>query len=269
MAIGSDGEYYRINGFECPLDRLQILSYFIFVFLIVSYYILLVPLSDTADAFATVYAVILAGVVPLAVMCSRKDPVDDCVVNNRQGIPLAAIPGLDESTLLYCCYCKTHVQKRSKHCRACNKCVSDFDHHCKWLNNCVGGKNYRIFLILITTTSCLTAFHAATNAFVLYTAWSDDDFIPSRVGRLSSTVQNLSRQSILIYLTVSAAVGCLAFMLLFHLVSFHGYLLWSGLSTYDYILIQREAKSNAEAGRNAVAAAAAATAAVDSGDEEW
>jgi hypothetical protein len=143
MAIGADGEYHRINGFEKPFDRLQILSYVIFIFLIVSYYILLVPLSETAAAFATVYALLLASVVPLAYLSSRTDPVDDCVLNHRTGRSNSNIPGCDEANLLYCCYCKTHVQKRSKHCRACNKCVSDFDHHCKWLNNCIGGKNYR------------------------------------------------------------------------------------------------------------------------------
>jgi hypothetical protein len=143
MAVGTDGEYHRLNGFENPLDRLQVLSYIIFVFLILSYYILLVPLSETAEAFAAVYAVLLACVVPLAITSSRIDPVDSCVLNHRAGVANSTMPGYDESTLLYCCYCKTHVQKRSKHCRACNKCVSDFDHHCKWLNNCIGGKNYR------------------------------------------------------------------------------------------------------------------------------
>ena len=129
-----------MNGFEFPLDRLQLLSYVIFIFLICSYYILLVPLSSTAAAFSAVYTVLLAAMAPLVALASWVDPVDSCVLCQRAGSPLA---GYDEANLLYCCYCKSHVQKRSKHCRACNKCVSDFDHHCKWLNNCIGGKNYR------------------------------------------------------------------------------------------------------------------------------
>ena len=95
MAIGADGEYHRTNGFENPFDRLQILSYMIFVFLIVSYYILLVPLNDTAAAFAATYAVLLAFVVPLAFFSSRIDPVDNCVLNHRAGIANSELPGYD------------------------------------------------------------------------------------------------------------------------------------------------------------------------------
>jgi hypothetical protein len=143
MALSADGEYHRVNGFEYPCDRLQILSYLIFFFLIFSYYFLLVPLCDVAEAFAAVYAVLLVCVIPLAFLSSKTNPIDSLVIIQRAGASPRSLPGFDENCLLYCCYCKTHVQKRSKHCRACNKCVSDFDHHCKWLNNCIGGKNYR------------------------------------------------------------------------------------------------------------------------------
>lgn len=39
-----NGEFRRENGFEFPLDRLQVTSYILFGFMVFSYYSLLVPL---------------------------------------------------------------------------------------------------------------------------------------------------------------------------------------------------------------------------------
>lgn len=54
--------------------------------------------------------------------------------------------------MLYCDICRSYVNVSSRHCRACVRCVEDFDHHCMWINNCVGGKNYRLFIVMISAT---------------------------------------------------------------------------------------------------------------------
>lgn len=51
--------------------------------------------------------------------------------------------------MLYCDLCRSYVDLSSRHCRSCARCVQQFDHHCMWINNCVGGKNYRMFLVMI------------------------------------------------------------------------------------------------------------------------
>ncbi|CDK29645.1 unnamed protein product [Kuraishia capsulata CBS 1993] len=59
----------------------------------------------------------------------------------------------------YCRTCRLPKIARSKHCNSCGKCFLMFDHHCIWLNNCVGYKNYRYFLLFLS--SCIWVFSYA------------------------------------------------------------------------------------------------------------
>ncbi|KAI6241682.1 Palmitoyltransferase [Aphelenchoides fujianensis] len=49
----------------------------------------------------------------------------------------------------FCVTCLIKRPPRSKHCRICDRCVLRYDHHCPWLANCVGGKNHRLFMVLL------------------------------------------------------------------------------------------------------------------------
>ena len=233
----TNGEFRRHNGFETPLDRLQILSYVLFAFMISSFYALLVPLTvepSVRIALIVLYSALLLCLIYGAFTSSKIDPVDKTVNAQLQQTPREMGPG----ELLYCCFCKCKVHKRSKHCRVCNKCIGNFDHHCKWLNNCIGGENYRIFFFTISSASLLTGLQLAWNAVVLKRYLDDANL---RLG-----VPHLAQQgsdAILAWLCIALVVSTMVFTLLVHLVIFHIFLNHQGISTYDYILKQRAKKA--------------------------
>lgn len=141
------------------------------------------------------------------------------------------------------------MHKRSKHCRVCNKCIGNFDHHCKWLNNCIGSANYKIFFALICDASLLTGLHFGLNAYLVQRAWVEEEFF-DLVGR-GFAFEGSSRTSLLAFLVVSNVVAGAVFLLLVHLVLFHIYLGYEGISTYDYILRQRAQKQEKKEAKDA------------------
>ena len=114
MVKNSDGEYKRLNGFEAPFDRLQVLSWIICLYLVLSFFLLVVPLQDdTTKVWSSiVYALLLTVFCFLAVRTGGMDPVDKTTLMSLQQTPR----DMPSSELLYCCFCKCKVHKRSKHC---------------------------------------------------------------------------------------------------------------------------------------------------------
>ena len=141
------------------------------------------------------------------------------------------------------CFLTTHVlqvvvQPRSKHCRKCDKCVQEFDHHCIWLNNCIGKANYGSFMCLLAGTLALLLFQAAVNAVLLASSFKNPAAAKNRqhhqfAGGISLTGYRIA------WIAFLAAPLMLA-LLVGELLVFHLVLQWRGMSTYDYILAQRE-----------------------------
>ncbi|GAA5982530.1 hypothetical protein JCM10908_006686 [Rhodotorula pacifica] len=75
------------------------------------------------------------------------------------------LPGKGYVASKWCPTCRIYRPPRTSHCRLCNNCVERTDHHCAFLNNCIGRRNYRPFIVFLTS-AVLCAFYAI--AFTLY-----------------------------------------------------------------------------------------------------
>lgn len=100
--------------------------------------------------------------------------------------------------------------------------MEDFDHHCMWINNCVGGLNYNIFLGMIAT--------AFTN-LLLYV-----------IAMLILTLQAEPNSFLAGFVAawVSGSINAIFVLLLANLIVLHIYLIHKGISTYEFIMAQRE-----------------------------
>ena len=132
------------------------------------------------------------------------------------------------------------MKKRSKHCRECNKCVESFDHHCKWINNCIGSTNYCWFLWLLSSMCGMMVIQTAVGIYLFAhsfynPAGTEADLAaayPAAVPRSGYAA------ALAVFITIStAALWPLAELLLLHVVLIH-----KGMTTYDFIMANRDSQ---------------------------
>ena len=129
----------------------------------------IVLLMDEIDLWGLDAIVVLFDIVVFALgyITTKIDPSDRTVRVERYA-RLTYQPFNEEDYEFYCHICEAHVQEFTKHCGRCNRCCANFDHHCVWLNNCVGGRNYRVFFMLIVSVLLSTLLTLVEDYFSFY-----------------------------------------------------------------------------------------------------
>lgn len=254
---GSDpgAKWVRKNGFEYPWHPFQVITWFLYVFIIGHFFSFLVPLLLTLynlDSRENGLLVLFILLILLFSVCSiiaavsvwitsSIDPGDDglqTVETNvciRSFIPSTANLSPDS---ISCYMCDQNVHHTAKHCRYCNKCVLTFDHHCKWLNTCVGFKNYRYFLVIIFAVALMTTESLIISVVLLTSTYGDGkQSIEDRLDEGNQIFDvPISLQTAQGLLITSIIVLLPLVLMLYQLAGFHCMLIYKGITTYDFIV---------------------------------
>ncbi|XP_067651681.1 palmitoyltransferase ZDHHC11-like [Haliotis asinina] len=250
-------EYYqessRRNGLSLPPHPLQGVAWLVVVYFLIIYFTTLVPVLPTEWQPAGYIINGLACLVHVFThfVATLINPADEAVLRANFKDKMPKFDRKKRRHVIenqHCYLCRVNVGSKSKHCSACNKCVSDFDHHCKWLNNCVGGRNYRWFLATLVSggVGCLLILCVCLVQFIgFFTDEKDGRLLQPYRGNHSTAEfqilhQTVGKEGWLALVGITGVLALIAVALLAHLFSFHVYLMCKGLSTYDYIVMQRE-----------------------------
>ncbi|KAM9722715.1 palmitoyltransferase ZDHHC11 isoform 3-T3 [Menidia menidia] len=213
----------RVNGWSWPPQALQVAGWLVFTFLgVVSFgiHIPLLPRPWMQVAYA---------------------------VSSPQQKAVCQCHRLSES----------HHGNKVKHCGVCNKCVENFDHHCKWLNTCVGGRNYWFFFIALVSATMGVLLLNVVILFIFVQHYLDPHSLrtaPQFNTALGNTTwlvflplapMKTSSAGLLVLAFFTVILSTICLLLLTHLLAFHLYLFYKGMSTFDYVKLrrQKEAKS--------------------------
>eukprot|EP00762_Andalucia_godoyi_P004758 ANDGO_03556.mRNA.1 putative protein S-acyltransferase 22 len=177
--------------------------------------------------------------------------------STEDGQATSRVDNRDLSQMLYCYLCDSYVLQGSKHCRTCNKCVAHFDHHCRWLNSCVAKKsNYSWFFVFVCVSIVIVLYHIALCAFVIADYASTPEGQRDRIAS-SYSISSQSNAEAVQYFFLSTwclfiFLGLVALYMLADLLKFHIYLFKAGLTTYEWIMRQRQllAQSSSVASAN-------------------
>ncbi|CAD8053009.1 unnamed protein product [Paramecium primaurelia] len=145
----------------------------------------------------------------------------------------------------YCDICEAYVKENTKHCKHCNRCCQDFDHHCKWVNNCVGILNYKIFMMMITSTMFQFFYTQIVyiRIIILYNTEYEKLQIDNEIQKFHFYDEN--DLDIKYTLSIIMLVDSFIFsILLLQLFIFHIYLSIKGITTYEFIVKPNTKKVN-------------------------
>ncbi|CAD8063294.1 unnamed protein product [Paramecium sonneborni] len=222
--ITNTREHKIINGFTRPKHPFQVFTLIFFIQLLCCVSIAIIPITNLiVQVRKFVNQIILASlfyflafmIFIYAFKTSYIDPTDDLIIQQRNGLN----NGQEQELYDYFCqYCDSYVSGTTKHCKVCERCVSDFDHHCKWLNNCVGKKNYKEFFKLLVFVSLFGVI------FIIFAVFSY--FFES--------------PKMMIWIWINLGLVSLLFMLNFNLMIFHFWLKFKGITTYAWIMQNRQ-----------------------------
>ncbi|NXI55104.1 ZDHC1 palmitoyltransferase, partial [Chloroceryle aenea] len=256
----------RRNGWSWPLHLFQIIAWLLYLFFALVGFGVLVPLLPRhwlpAGYVVSFGACFLYHLI-VHLTAVSIDPADANVREKNYLGPLATFNRSQHAHVIenhHCHVCDVDVSAKSKHCGTCNKCVCGFDHHCKWLNNCVGERNYWLFLnsvlsaILGLGLLLLIACYVFVEFFIDPTMLRSDQHFEALKNHtdlwfvfLPAAPVETQASAILVTAGIFILLSLMTVILLGHLLTFHIYLMWNKLTTYEYILQQRPPQEAKEA----------------------
>ncbi|XP_051263412.1 palmitoyltransferase ZDHHC11 [Dicentrarchus labrax] len=248
----------RMNGWSWPPQALQVVGWLLYSYLAIVSFGIYIPLLPPPWNHVTYALTAIAFVVHFFthIAAVTIDPADASVRAKRSyASPMPLFDRTKQSHViqdLRCYLCDVRVGPKVKHCSVCNKCVEDFDHHCKWLNTCVGGRNYWCFFVALSSATLGVSLLVVVILFIfiqhyldpnsLRTAPQFDSILGNGTWLVFLPLAPIKTSSagllILAFITVMLSITCL--LLLGHLLGFHFYLFYKGISTYDYVKMQRQ-----------------------------
>ncbi|XP_075366499.1 palmitoyltransferase ZDHHC1 isoform X1 [Mycteria americana] len=247
----------RRNGWSWPLHLFQIIAWLMYLFFALVGFGILVPLLPCHWLPAGYICPGVCFIYHLVVHLTAVsiDPADANVREKNYLGPLATFNRNQHAHVIenhHCHVCDVDVSAKSKHCGTCNKCVCGFDHHCKWLNNCVGERNYWLFLnsvlsaILGLGLLLLVACYVFVEFFIdpmMLRSSRHFDALKNHTDRwfvfLPAAPVETRASAVLVTAGIFILLSLMTVILLGHLLTFHIYLMWNKLTTYEYILQQR------------------------------
>ncbi|XP_066540005.1 palmitoyltransferase ZDHHC11 [Hoplias malabaricus] len=254
----------RVNGWTLPLHLLQLLAWTMYSFMAIMGFGVYVPLLPPPWNYISYGMIGTAFVLHFLTHMAAVtiDPAEYSVrMRKDYSSPLPVFDKKKQPHVIHnqhCYLCEVDVGPKVKHCGSCNKCIADFDHHCKWLNNCVGGRNYWVFFITVLSAVFGVLLLVVVVLFVFI-----EHFVNPANLRTAAAFQNIkgngtwliflplapvetSSVSLLILAFITIAIALASLLMLCHLLVFHVYLLCKGMSTYEYIVKQRQLQSSKE-----------------------
>ncbi|KAF7108664.1 hypothetical protein CFC21_109088 [Triticum aestivum] len=132
----------------------------------------------------------------------------------------------------YCHTCMLYRPPRCSHCSICNNCIERFDHHCPWVGQCIGKRNYRFFLMFVSSATVLCIY-------VFTFCWVN-------IGKTMDTHECTFGRAIL-KSPISAILMLYTFVAVWFvggLTSFHLYLISTNQTTYENFRYRYDRRSN-------------------------
>jgi len=236
----------RTNGFQCPLNPFQLISWVVVASDVLLFAVIGIPLIEM-DALKVLISLCFGASVGILVLAAYSAttcyPADPHIRRQDHGVQ---VNKEEDENLPYCPQCDSPVFARSKHCRACNKCVREFDHHCMWMNNCIGAENYKAFTVCIGSVAVMTANILGINVYLLIEFFVNSEAFEIR-WHDHFLFQDVEKEMALIPCLLLTLVNLPFFILDMQLVLLHIFLSRENVTTYEYIMkIKRGSESSSE-----------------------